>query len=170
MGKTHLGDRTYRAGALIAALLVAGGAALAIASGATAATHPQLSSAERAFVKAYVPLVPNLNKASAAIVRSVSNAGKDTDAQIVSVFTGLARQWAAATKPLLALKPPAPDAALFAAITRRVPAVEADLLATAHAGRVHSAPAGTSAGRQLALYFNALGAAVQRLKKKLGLP
>jgi hypothetical protein len=169
MSKPDLRDRTCRAGELVAALLVAC-AALAISSGATAATHPQLSSAERAFVKAYVQLVPNLNRASAAIVRSVSNAGKDTDAQIVAVFTGLARQWTAATRPLLALKAPAPDAGLFAAITRRVPAVEADLLATAQAGRVHSAPAGTSAGRQLALDFNSLGVAVGRLKKKLGLP
>jgi hypothetical protein len=139
-----------------------------IAKGAT--PHVPLSSAERAFVKSYVALVPNLNKASAAVVTAVSNAAKDTDAQVVSVFTGVAGQWSRATRPLLKLKAPDPDTALFEAVTRRVPAVETDLLATAQAGRRHSVAAGRAAGRQLALDFNALGVAVGALKKRFGLP
>jgi hypothetical protein len=159
-------------GRSLAAAWLVGLVVLAIASGvATGATrHAHLSNAERAFSKSYVALVPNLNKASAAIVKSVSKAGKYTDAQVVTVFAGLAQQWTSATKPLLALKAPAPEAGVFAAVTRLVPAVEVDLLATAQAGRTHSAAAGTSAGRHLALDFNALVVAVGALKKKLGLP
>ena len=154
------------------AVALAGLVALAVASGATAGAtqNTKLSSAERAFVKAYVALVPNLNKASTAIITAVRNAGKDTDAQVVTIFTRLARRWTTATRPLLALKAPAPDAGLFAAVTTRVPKVEADLLATAQAGRTHSVSAGRTAGEHLATDFNALGVAVKALKTRLGLP
>jgi hypothetical protein len=144
--------------------------AIATATGAEAAAHAKLSGAERAFAKAYTALVPSLNKASDAIVHAVANAGKYTDAQVVTVFTALARQWSTATKPLVALKAPPPDRALFAAVTRYVPALERDLLATAQSGRTHNLKAATRAGQHIARDFNGLGAAVRPLKKKLGLP
>jgi hypothetical protein len=156
-----------RLAACMLALLVA----LATVSGASANSrdHATLTTAEHAFAKAYTALVPRLNKASDAIVFAVSNAGKDTDAQIVTVFTNLAKKWTTATRPLLALKAPAADASLFAAVTHYVPVLEADLLATAQAGRTHNAKAGTQAGRHIARDFNGLGAAVKVLKHKLGL-
>jgi hypothetical protein len=159
------GQRRFAACAL--PLLVA----LATVSGASASAHEhaKLSSAERAFAKAYTALVPSLNRASDAIVHAVRNAGKDTDAQIVTVFTGLAKQWTKATRPLLALTAPPAEAGLFAEVTRYVPALETDLLATAQAGRTHNANAGTQAGRHIARDFNALAAAVKVLKRKLGL-
>ena len=161
-----------RRGSRWSAVAVAVLVALAVASSASAAAtqNTKLSSAERAFKKAYVALVPNLNSASAAIITAVRNAGKDTDAQVVTIFTRLARRWTTATRPLLALKAPAPDAGLFAAVTTRVPKVEADLLATAQAGRTHSVSAGRTAGEHLATDFNALGVAVKALKTRLGLP
>jgi len=165
----HSGSgRHRRFAACVLAVLVG----LAIVSGASASAREQakLTSAERAFAKAYTALVPSLNRASNAIVRAVSDAGKDTDAQIVTVFTSLAKQWTKATGPLLALKAPAAEAGLFAAVTRYVPALETDLLDTVQAGRTHNVKAGTQAGRQIARDFNGLGAAVKALKRKLGLP
>jgi hypothetical protein len=166
IGGGHGWRRRFAAGALAALV----GLAITTAGGAHAAEHAKLSGAERAFAKAYTALVPNLNKASDAVIHAVASAGKYTDAQVVTVFTALARQWSTATAPLLALKAPPPDRGLFAAVARHVPALERDLLATAQAGRTHNLKAGTQAGQNIARDFNALGAAVKVLKTKLGLP
>lgn len=161
----HSWRRRFAAGALAALV----GLAIGTAAGADAAEHTKLSCAERAFAKAYMALVPSLNKASDAVIHAVANAGKYTDAQVVTVFTSLAGQWSTATKPLLALKAAPPDRGLFAAVTRWVPAVKRDLLATAQAGRTHNLKAATQAGQHIARDFTALSAAVKVLKKKLGL-
>ena len=165
------GRRTHR-GRTLAAASLAVVAALALASAASAGTTRavKLTPAEQAFVKQYKPLIPTLNKASAAVISAVKNAGNDTDAKIVTVFTAVAKQWASATKPLLALKAPSPVASIFATITGEVPKVEADLLTIANTGRTHSVSAATKAGRKIAVDFDALGVAVSQMKKKLGLP
>jgi hypothetical protein len=165
IGGTRSRRRRFAAGAVAAIAVVS-----IATAGADAAAHAKLSVAERAFAKAYTALVPSLNRASGAIVHAVANAGKYTDAQVVTVFTALARQWKTATRPLLALKAPPPDRALFAAVTRYVPALERDLLATAQTGRTHNLKAATQAGQHIARDFNGLGAAVKPLKTKLGLP
>ena len=126
--------------------------------------------AEKAFIQAYTALVPRLNKVSQAIISDTQNAGKLTDSRVAAVYTGLAKQWSAATAPFVKLKPPAAYAEAFGAAAARVAPVEADLLATAKAGRTHNGTAGRAAGRRLALDFNSLGAAVAKLKKLLGLP
>jgi hypothetical protein len=156
----------------VAAVSLAAVAALALASAALAGTARavKLTPAEQAFVKQYKALIPTLDKASAAVISDVKHAGNDTDAQIVTVFTAAAKQWASATKPLLALKAPSQVASIFASMTGEVPLVEADLLRIANTGRTHSASAATKAGRKLAVDFNALGVAVNQMKKKLGLP
>ena len=104
------------------------------------------------------------------IISDTQNAGKLTDSRVAAVYTGLAKQWSAATAPFVKLKPPAAYAEAFGAAAARVAPVEADLLATAKAGRTHNGTAGRAAGRRLALDFNSLGAAVAKLKKLLGLP
>lgn len=160
------GRRRVGAGALAAMVVLA----LASGAGATGpAEHAKRSGAERAFATAYTALVPRLNAASGAVLHALANAGKETDAQIVTVFTAVAKQWHKATRPLLALRAPAPETRLFAAVTRQVPALESDLLAAAQAGRTHDLQAATAAGRHIVLNFNALAAAVKALKKKLGL-
>jgi len=136
---------------------------------AGSAAGATLSPAEQAFKTAYEKLVPTLNKASSALVHAVDGAGHDTDAQLVTIFTGVARQWATATKPLLALHAPAPEAQIFAAVSRDSRAVGADLLAIARAGRTNSVPAAKAAGTRIALDFNALARQIQLLKAKLGL-
>ena len=163
--------RTRRARSLAAASLAAV-AALALATGASAGTvrAVNLTPAEQAFVKQYKVLIPALDKASTAVINAVKNAGSDSDAQVVTVFTAVAKHWASATKPLLALTAPSPVAAIFATITAEVPRVEADLLRIANTGRTHNVSAATKAGRKIAIDFNALGVAVGQLKKKLGLP
>jgi hypothetical protein len=67
-------------------------AALALAASASARTvgRVTLTPAENAFVKHYKVLIPTLDKASAAVISAVKNAGNDTDAQVVKVFTALA--------------------------------------------------------------------------------
>ncbi len=150
-------------GATLAVLSV-----LVVASGSAAAAT--LSPAERAFKTAYVKLVPALNKASSALVHAVDGSGHDTDAQVVTVFSGVARQWATATKPLLALHAPAREAQIFVAASRGTRAVEADLLAVAQSGRTHSVSAAKASGTLLALDFNALVRQIKLLKAKLGLP
>lgn len=166
----HGGTIVPRRRLAAAALAVLAGLAIGSTSTAAAVEHATLSKAEQAFIKAYKPLVPNLNKASSAVIKAVGHASKDTDAQIVTIFTGLANQWTAATKPLLALKAPPPEFVIFAAIKHFAPLVAVDLRASAQAGRTHSFSAAKTAGNNLARDFNALGGAVGQLKKKLGLP
>jgi hypothetical protein len=147
-------------------------AALALASAASAGTvHAvKLTPAEQAFVKQYKALIPSLDKASSAVISAVKHAGNDSDAQVVTIFTAVAKQWASATKPLFSLKAPSQVASIFAAITGQVPKVEADLLRIANSGRTHNVDAATKAGHKIATDFNALVVAVNKMKKKLHLP
>ena len=144
---------------LIAAAITAGGAAAAT-----------LSPVEHAFRKSFVKLVPTLNAATNAVIKDVRDSSHETDAQVARAFTAVARQWAAATKPLSSLKAPAPEATILAAIVHYSGAVEVDLLAAAKSGRTHSVSAANRAGLRLAHDFNTLGVWVGGLKKKLGLP
>ena len=169
------GDRNHslrlRARGLAVATAVALAAvAVAVPAGAAGLRATALTPAEQTFAKQYKKLIPNLNRATDAVIAAVDHSSKYTDAQVVSVFTSVARQWTKATKPLLVLSAPPQITSLWAAITHGVPAVEADLLAAANSGRTHNSTAGKKAGRQLALDFNALGAAVGKLKRKLSLP
>ena len=139
-----------------------------LAAGSAAAAT--LSPAEQAFKTAYVKLVPALNRASSAVVHAVNGSAHDTDAQVVTIFGAVARQWGTATKPLLALHAPAPEATIFAAAVRDVRALKVDLLAIVQSGRTHSVKVAKAAGTLLALNFNALGREIKQLKTKLGLP
>ncbi len=165
------GRRTHRGRSLATASLTAV-AALALATGASAATvrAVNLTPAEKTFVKQYKALIPTLDKASGAVISAVNNSSKDTDAQVVKIFTAVAKQWGTATKPLLALTAPSPVAAIFATMTREVPLVQADLLTIANSGRTHNFSAAKRAGHKLAVDFNTLGGAVTQMKQKLGLP
>jgi hypothetical protein len=158
--------------ALAAALLAAAALAAIAASGASAGAvrAAKLTPAEQVFVKQYKLLIPKLDRASAALVDAVNDASKLSDAQVTAVFTSVAKQWTSATRPLFALKAPPQVAAIFKSIRTEVPAVEADLLAAAHAGATHDGAAARSAGKKLALDFNRLGAAIAALKKALPVP
>jgi hypothetical protein len=103
-----LGGRGRLAAGVLAVIV-----GLVVVSGAWAGAgeHAKLSGAERAFAKAYVALLPGLQKTSESVTSAISKAGGDSDAQVVTVFTGLAKQWSAGTKALVALKAPAPDPA-----------------------------------------------------------
>ncbi len=129
-----------------------------------------LSPAEQAFKTRFAKLRPALNAATNAVIRDVHNSSHETDAQVATVFTAVARQWSAATRPLSALKAPAPEAKIVSEIVHLAGAVEIDLLAAAQSGRTHSAADAKQAGLLLAHDFNALGVWVGLLKKKLGLP
>src|ERR1039458_2732701 len=133
-----LGGRGRLAAGVLAVIV-----GLVVVSGAWAGAgeHAKLSGAERAFAKAYVALLPGLQKTSESVTSAISKAGGDSDAQVVTVFTGLAKQWSAGTKAWVALKAPAPEASLFASLTRYVRAVESDLLAVAPSGRSRSTSA-----------------------------
>jgi len=146
-------------------------AALAVAAGASGATPRAvtLTGSEKAFVKQYKKLVPNLDKASSAVINGVEKSSGYSYAQIATVFAAAAKQWASATAPLAGLKAPSPVAATFAKVTRETPVIEADLLAVAHAGSTRDATAGRKAGSKLEVDFDALAAAVTQLGKKLGL-
>jgi len=157
----------------LAALAVAAALTLTVAAAPAAAANARitkLTAAEQVFVKRYKRLIPALDKASAAVVAAVDDASKFSNAQVASVFTAVAKRWASATKPLLELAVPPQVTSIFKTIAREVPAVEADLLAVANSGRTQSGSAAKAAGRELALNFNALGAAVAKLKLKLSLP
>ena len=147
----------------LAVLIVA-----AIAAGSAAAAT--LSPAEQAFKKSFVKLVPALNAATNAVIRDVHNSSHETDAQIATIFSAVAHKWSAATRPLSSLKVPTPEAKILSEIVHLSGAVEVDLLAAAQSGRTHSAADAKQAGLLLAHDFNALGAWVGLLKKKLGLP
>lgn len=159
------GRPRFAAGALAAIV----GLAMASGAWANSAEHAKLSNAERAFAKSYAALLPGLQKTSGSVLKAISNAGKDTDVEVVTLFTGLAKQWSIGTKRLVALKAPAPEAGLFAAVTRYVRAVEGDLLAVAQSGRTHSTAAAALATKHMQRDFTGFGAAVIALEKKLGL-
>lgn len=152
-------------------LLVAAALALAGIPQASARTieRVKLTPAEHAFTKSYEALVPTLNRASAAVIHAVGHASKDTDAQVATIFGAVARQWASATKPLLALKAPSREATDFASMNRLAGSVEGDLRALSRAGSTHNVNEGTSAGKHLARDFNTLGVAIKQMKTKLGL-
>jgi len=152
-----------------AVAVLAGAVALAAPGLGIAASAPRLSAAEERFARAYEALVPTLNSTSNAVVRAYGDASRYTDAQVAVVFGGLASRWTRVTRPLLALRAPAAESALWRAVTTRVPLVEADLAAIAKAGRTHSASLGRSAGASLERDFNGLGVAVRRLRRRLGL-
>jgi len=160
-------SRRTQLAALAAALALT---VAAVPAAAMSVRATKLTTAEQVFVKQYKRLIPALDKASAAVVTAVNDSSKFSNAQVVSVFTAVAKQWASATKPLLALAVPPQVSSIFKTIARDVPAVEADLLAAANSGRTQNGSAAKVAGRELALNFNALDAAVAKLKLKLKLP
>jgi hypothetical protein len=167
-------DRSRRRRAALAGFAASAALTLALvaapAATATGMPAPKLTAAEKVFVKQYERLIPALDKASAALVTAVNDASKFSNAQVASVFTAVAKQWASATKPLLALAVPSQVASIVAVIAREVPAVEAELLAAAHSGRSQNGSAAKAAGLTLALDYNRLLAAVAKLKRKLSLP
>ena len=148
-----------------AAVLVAIGCALAAPAAAAAALTP----AEQAFKRAYVKLTPAFSKAATAVTRDLAGAAKHTDPQLVTIFTACARQWATATRPLLALRAPAQEAALYAAIAKRARAVESDLLDVVAAGRTNSVPGAKTAGTRLVNDFTTLHIDVIHLALQLGI-
>jgi hypothetical protein len=167
-------DRSRRRRTTLASVAAAAALTLALvaAPAATAAGRPplKLTAAEKVFVKQYERLIPALDRASAALVKAVDDASKFSNAQVASVFTAVAKQWASATKPLLGLAVPAQVASIVAVIALEVPSVEADLLAAADSGRSENGSAARAAGLKLALDYNKLLAAVAKLKLKLSLP
>ncbi|MGH2849924.1 MAG: hypothetical protein ACRDLP_04845 [Solirubrobacteraceae bacterium] len=163
------GGATRRAAVVLIAAAVLGLAGISRASAGTIEVT-KLTAAEHAFAKSYEALVPTLNRASAALVHAVGNASKDTNTQVATVFGAVARQWATATKPLLALKAPPREATAFASMSRLTRSVEADLRALSQAGSTDNVKQATSAGTHLTRDFNALGAAIRQMKTKLGLP
>jgi len=160
-------SRRTQLAALAAALALT---VAAVPAAAMSVRATKLTTAEQVFVKQYKRLIPALDKASAAVVTAVNDSSKFSNAQVVSVFTAVAKQWASATKPLLALAVPPQVSSIF----RRSPAMCRRSRPTCWrrptAGRTQNGSAAKVAGRELALNFNALDAAVAKLKLKLKLP
>jgi hypothetical protein len=126
--------------------------------------------AERAFISAYHAAMPRLNRVSGEICRTTIGVNPGTGSRVAALFARLAREWSAANRPLIALKAPAAESGLFSAVTRDVPAVEADLLAIARAAAARTSTATAAARGQLASDFmDRLGPAVLELKWKLGI-
>lgn len=166
-GEGRAGRRRTAAIAVLAAA-----AAVVPASGALAAPPraDRLTRAEQAFARRYRLLIPALDRASAALLSAVGDSSHYTNAQIVTVFTAVAREWESATRPLLKLAVPPQVSSTLMTVKREVPAVEGDLLAAANSGRTQSKAAATAAGRKLAIDYHVLGVAIGQLKRKLSLP
>lgn len=147
------------------------GVVLAVGLGAcgSSAEHPHLSTSEPAFANAFATLLPNLQKTSGTTVNAISNLRKTTDAQVATLFTGLSKQWNTTTKPLLALKPPAPVPTLFAAVTSHLPVVEADLITLAQSAGVHETSTVALCAQHLTSTLTKLTTAVTAVELKLGM-
>lgn len=148
-------------------LIAAACCLLAITSGA--ALGATLTGPEKRFAASYEKLVPKLDAVNRAITSALNSAGKRTDAQITTEFTGLARRWQNTTRQLLALKAPSRQAGFFATIRADVSLIHGDLRAIAKSGRTHSVAAAKGAASRLIVHFAGLAKAVSSMKRSLNL-
>lgn len=171
MGTTEAVGNRLRRRRCFGTTALAGVVGLAVGLGAcgSSAEHAHPSTSEPAFANAFATLLPNLQKTSGTTVNAISNLRKTTDAEVATLFTGLSKQWNRTTKPLLALKPPAPVSTLFAAVTSHVPVVEADLITLAQSAGVHDTSMVAVCAQHLTSNFTNLTTAVTAVELKLGM-
>jgi hypothetical protein len=120
------------------------------------------------FKSGYESTADQLKQVSHDIGIEIQQASKQTDAQVVAAFRGLASRWQTHLSQLQTLKPPSNLAAEFNTVTGAAGRVEADLNGIVAAGRTHSASAARQAAASLVSDVLTAKAASTKITTKLG--
>ncbi len=110
-----------------------------------------------------------LNQTGQAIAQEISQASKQTDAQVSASFSSLATRFQTQLAKLKALKPPSSVAAQWTNVTNAATRLDSDLNAIASAAGTHNSTATQKAAASLAADASALTQAITPIKQKLGL-
>jgi N-acetyl-beta-hexosaminidase len=110
-----------------------------------------------------------LNQTGQAIAQEISQASKQTDAQVSSNFRSLAVRFQSQVTQLKALTPPSSVAAQWKNVTDAATKLDSDLNAIASAAGAHNASGTQHAAASLAANASALQQAITPIKQKLGL-
>lgn len=115
------------------------------------------------------PAVNALKKTSQSIGTAIEHASGETDAQIASTFSDLAKRWQDDVSQLETLKPPSNLAATFNTLTAASSRAETDLNAIVVAAKTHSATAAEQASAALVTDVSSAKSASTKLTDKLGI-
>ncbi len=110
-----------------------------------------------------------LNQTGQAIAQEISQASKQTDAQVSANFRSLAARFHSQVTQLEALKPPSNVANQWKNVTDAASKLDSDLNAIASAAGAHNTSATQQAAASLAANASALQQAITPIKQKLGL-
>ena len=126
------------------------------------------SSQSDTFKTGYESAANQLKQVSIDIGKEIQQAPKQTDAQVVAAFRGLATRWQDHLSQLQTLKPPSNLAADFNTVTGAASRAEADLNGIVAAARTHSASAAQQAAASLVGDVAAAKAASTAITNELG--
>ncbi len=121
------------------------------------------------FKSGYNAVRTQLNETGQAIAQEISQASKQTDAQVSASFHSLAERFSSQLSQLKALKPPSSVTAQWKNVTNAATKLDADLNAIASAAGAHNSAATQQAAASLAADASALTQAINPIKQKLGL-
>jgi hypothetical protein len=126
------------------------------------------SNQSASFKRGYDSTANRLKQVSHDIGTEIQQASKQTDAQVVAAFRGLASRWQNHLSQLQTLKPPSNLSADFNTVTGAAGRVEADLNGIVAAGRTHSAGAARQAAASLVSDVLTAKGASTKITNKLG--
>lgn len=121
------------------------------------------------FKSGYNSVRTPLNQTGQAIAQEISQAPKQTDAQVSANFHSLAQRFSAQVAKLKALKPPSSVSAQWPKVTDAATKLDSDLSAIASAASTHNSSATQQAAASLAADASALQQAITPVQQKLGL-
>ena len=126
-----------------------GGMVAILATALVAACGGSSNNQAAHFKSGYVSTANQLKQVSIDIGKEIQQAPKQTDAQVLAAFRGLATRWQNDLSQLQTLKPPSNLATDFNTVTGAASRVEADLNAIVSAAGTHSASAAEQAAASL---------------------
>jgi hypothetical protein len=127
------------------------------------------SDATARFKSGYNAVRGQLNQTGQAIAQEISQASKQTDAEVSANFRSLAARFQSQLTELKALKPPSSVSAQWKHVTDAATKLDSDLGAIATAAGAHNSSATQQAAASLAANASALQQSIAPIKQKLGL-
>ena len=121
------------------------------------------------FKAGYNSVRAELNQTGQAIAQEISQASKQTDAQVSASFRSLAQRFSTQVARLTALKPPSSVAAEWNNVTDAAEKLDSDLSKIASDIGAHDTSGAQQAVASLAANAKALQKAITPIKQKLGL-
>ena len=121
------------------------------------------------FKSGYNSVRTELNQTGQAIAQEISQAPKQTDAQVSASFHSLAQRYSAQVAKLKKLNPPSSVSTEWKKVTDAATKLDSDLSAISSAAGAHNSAATQKAAASLAANATALTQAIAPVKQKLGL-